>query len=74
MAEREFNPTKVIMDGCLISPFDGRDYDFRCATGIKSVKDQEYPTEFTISNLSKVYSQGATSMCTAFSLAEIKES
>ena len=74
MAEKKFDPEKIIMDGCLISPFDGRDYDFRCATGIKSAKDQEYPTEFMISNTSKVYSQGSTSMCVAFSLAEIKES
>ena len=74
MVERTFNQERFTGDGCEKSKFDGRDYDLRCAVGKVNLKEEEFPSEFMIAQKSKVYSQGSTSMCVAFSLAEIKES
>lgn len=71
--KRTFDESKVVFGGCLPSKFDRRDYNLKYATGAVAGA-AEYPKEFRITNKSKIYSQGATSMCVAYSLAEIKES
>ena len=72
----DFDINKISFEGCLVSPFDGRDYNLKCATGVSDseIYEVEYPKEYIIPNLSNIYSQGSTSMCVAFTLAEMKES
>lgn len=57
--------------GAIPSPPDDRDYSIASFTSVKSI----FPDEFMIMPKEEisVYDQGDTSMCVAFSLAEIKE-